>query len=220
MIDKIKKILFMDDDLCYICMKNKSVDNSNICDFCKSKMKYIDGKRYISNDIICSFPLHYSGVVKDIIYGYKFLNKTYLYKIFGNIMVEFLENKEISDIDYLVYIPSSKKTVKKRGFEHLKYICEYISEKLNIELLEDVLIKTKNTKLQHDLDIEERYTNLKNAFEIKDKDKIKGKKILLFDDIITTGNTFNTAIELLLENNVEKIKCISIASLKKEKYLG
>lgn len=219
MIDKIKKILFMKEDLCYICMENNSLENSNICEFCKSRLRFINGKRYISNDIVCSFPLHYSGLVKKLIYRYKFLNKTYLYKVFGDIMVDFLRDEEFSEIDYLIYIPSSEEMYRKRGYEHLKDISKYICENLNIDLLEDVLVKTKDTKLQHNLDIDERYTNLKDAFEIKNREKIEGKKILLFDDIVTSGNTLNTVIEILLENNVKKIQCVSIASLKREKYL-
>lgn len=220
MIRFIKKTLIMDDDICLICMdKLGRYRGYNICSDCEYKLRFIKGARAITKDIICKFPLHYTGETKRLIYNYKYNSDTFLYKIFGQIMVNFLEEYEFKNFDYLLYIPSTKKSIRKRGFDHCKEICKYISENYNIKLLENSLIKTRETKAQHNLSMEERSINLENSFEIKDENTIKDKKILLFDDIVTSGNTLYQAVNVLKKGGAKKVDAIAIASLAVDKNI-
>lgn len=74
-----------------------------------------------------------------------------------------------------------------------------------------MLIKNKNIKPQSSLNKIDRANNIKNAYEIKNIKKIQNKKILLFDDVFTTGNTTNECSRILKENGAIKVGVLTIA---------
>ena len=125
-----------------------------------------------------------------------------------------IENK--FDIDFIVYIPSSKKAIRDRGFNQCEYLAEEISKNLSISVCKDI-IKNKNIKEQKLLSKEERYKNIKGAFSLKTDKNIKNKKLLLLDDVMTTGSTINTISRLLKENGAEKIYAAVAAVTNKRK---
>ena len=103
----------------------------------------------------------------------------------------------------------SKNSIKKRGFNQCEVIAKHLSEELNIPVSKS-LIKIKDTKEQKSLSKEERYKNIKDAFEIRDK-KILNKRILLIDDVVTTGATLLECEKIFKKYNVEEITVLTIA---------
>ena len=82
---------------------------------------------------------------------------------------------------------------------------------LSIKLENKVIIKKINNKKQSKLKKSERIENVKNVYEIINKEKIVNKRIILFDDIYTTGNTVNEISKLLKENGAKEIIVLTIA---------
>ena len=81
----------------------------------------------------------------------------------------------------------------------------------NIEYRSDILLKIKNTANQSLLNKEQRQENLKNAYEVKNKEYISNKNILIFDDIYTTGSTANECSKMLVEAGARSIGILTIA---------
>ena len=118
------------------------------------------------------------------------------------------------DVDLIVYIPSHKRKEAKRGYNPAELLASYISKDLNIPVSKENLIKNKWTKDQSKLNRLDRTTNLTDSFYIKNKEEIKGRKILLIDDIITTGTTLKEVSKVLIQNGVKEIIGLTLTASK------
>ena len=154
----------------------------------------------------------YKGIIRDKILDYKFNEKSYLYKTFTFFL---LKNKKvfekIKSYDTIIPVPISKKRKKERGYNQSLLIAREISKKVEINLQEKCLVKTKNTIEQSKLNKEEREKNVQNVYELKNREILRNKNVLLLDDIYTTGNTVNSCCKILNEANPNKIGVIVLA---------
>lgn len=119
--------------------------------------------------------------------------------------LEFLKN------GVLIPIPLSKKKLKKRGFNQAEEIAKELSLFLNVPLFNDVLFKIKENISQTELSKTEREKNVKNVFLCKRPDKIKDRKIILVDDVYTTGSTISEAGYVLKKTGAKEIWGIVLA---------
>jgi competence protein ComFC len=111
----------------------------------------------------------------------------------------------------LIPIPLSKKKLKRRGFNQSEEIAKELSKNLGIPLSSDILVKVKETLSQMELSKEEREQNIKGVFEIKNAEKIKGKEIMLVDDVYTTGSTMEEAARVLKQAGAREVWGITVA---------
>ncbi len=112
----------------------------------------------------------------------------------------------------LIPIPLSPKRLKERGFNQTELISELLSKKSNFPVCKNVLIKIKETGSQVSLkDRIKRLENLKGSFSLKNPELIKGKNIILIDDVSTTGATINEAMKVLREAKPRKIIALVVA---------
>ena len=197
------EVLYPRENYCIIC---KDDDCFGICNTCRKSIKVINE---VYQDEVISYG-YYGGVLKDLILKFKYKNNFTA----GDILAEFLEEYIIKNFKYkeyiITYIPLSKKSKKNRGFNQCEYIAKKISRDLSIKVL-DVLAKQKETKEQKTLKRDERYENIKDAFTIKKGIDIKNYKIILIDDVTTTGATLQEAYKLLKKFEVKDIKLLTLA---------
>lgn len=197
--DEILDIIYPPKNSCIICESEFTL----ICPMCKGK---IQRAKDISEVISYGY---YSGVLKKLVLEFKY-NKNFAA---GSLLAEFL-CEVISEnnigIDVIVFVPSSKKALRERGFNQCEYLAKEISKRLKIDLCED-MIKVKNTKEQKLLSKEERYKNIVGAFALKSERNIKNKRILLIDDVITTGATLHECEKILKLNGATSIKILTVA---------
>lgn len=153
--DELLDIIYPPKNSCIIC----DSEFIGICPLCKSKIK-----RVKDFDSVLSYG-YYNGVLKKLILEFKY-NKNF---VAGSILADFLCNMIVEnkiDIDFIVYIPSSKKALRDRGFNQCEYLAKEISKNLSISICKDI-IKNKNIKEQKLLSKEERHKNIKGAFALK-----------------------------------------------------
>ena len=154
----------------------------------------------------------YEGAIRRIILQYKFQEKSYLYKTIVNY---WLNNKKMFEIiksyDTIVPVPISKKRKKTRGYNQSYLIAKDIANIVGIKLENKVLLKTKNIIEQSKLNKEDRLENIKGVYEIRNIKRVMNKKMLLFDDIYTTGSTANECCRILKKANPKKIGVLTIA---------
>jgi len=143
---------------------------------------------------------------------YKFKEKSYLYKTFANYI---LTNKEfckkIENYDIIIPVPISKGRFKTRGYNQSYLIAKEISKHLEIQLINNCLYKTKNIIEQSKLNKEDRIQNIEGVYSLKNERKLENKKILIFDDIFTTGSTVNECSKILYQAKPQKIGILTIA---------
>lgn len=203
-------------NVCGICDK---LCDDDICKKCEIKLNNIS-KIKIDRYTNKYFKKHlyifkYEGIIKERLIKYKFNERNYIYKAFVKFM---LKNKKICDFlknyDIIIPVPIHTKRRMERGYNQSALIAKAISKKIPpIDYLEDVLIKKINNKPQSTKNKSERKNNVIGAYYMKNKEKINNKKILLLDDIYTTGNTVNECCKILQSANP---KCIDVITIAKD----
>ena len=161
-------------------------------------------------ELISIFP--YEGMARQLLLSYKFNEKSYMYVCFVNFI---LKNKKIFEkiqsYDTLIPVPLSKKRMKERGYNQSLLIAKKLSRELNISLQSNCLFKTRNIIEQSKLNKEQRKDNIRNVYELKNGEILNNKRILLIDDIYTTGSTVNECAKILQQAKPEKIDVLVVA---------
>ncbi len=111
----------------------------------------------------------------------------------------------------IVPVPLRKNKLKKRGFNQSAEIARELSKSLKIPVQDNLLIKIKKTPAQVELKKEERERNLKDAFFCPKPELVRDKKILLIDDVITTGSTMREASTTLRSAGAGQVQCLALA---------
>ncbi len=129
----------------------------------------------------------------------------------GRMMGEELKQSgRFATVEGIIPIPLHKKKQRKRGFNQSEWFAKGLAEKLEVNVITNVLLKISETKSQTKKNRWQRWLNMGEQFVVKQPDSIKGKHILLVDDIVTTGATLESCVVTLKEN----IGCtVSIATM-------
>ncbi|MBU1133277.1 hypothetical protein KKG08_03350, partial [Patescibacteria group bacterium] len=114
----------------------------------------------------------------------------------------------------LVPVPISKNREKQRGFNQVDVIARSFSLKFKLKIDNSILIRVKDTKTQHALSRRGRFNNVRGSFEVE-KD-LSGKKILLLDDICTTGATFLESSKALYGAGASEVRCFALSKKLRE----
>jgi ComF family protein len=118
---------------------------------------------------------------------------------------------DLPGADAVVPVPVHKNRLRQREFNQSALLARHLAKKLQIELILDCLVKIKDTLPQVGLRSRERNENIKRSFSVRNKDLIAGKKVLLLDDVITTGATVRECSKVLKKAGAEGIYVIALA---------
>lgn len=207
--------------LCEECDSKLPYNNGNICECCgspfDSETDYCltcqNNKRYFE---FARSPLIYKDSARRLIYDYKFKNKRYLAKYFVNLMVDtYLKYPYTSDM--VCFVPISKKRMVERGYNQSELLAKEFANRLKLEL-SSALEKIKETDDQVGLSGKERAKNLEGAFVCNGN--VKGKNILLIDDVLTTGSTVSECSKVLLKSGAKSVRVLVVASVDQKLYLA
>ena len=195
--------------VCGICGK---INKNSLCNKCKIKLEkeykfqidnYEDdaSKHFIEHNYF----FKYENLIRSQILALKFQEKPYIYKT----IAYFLENMQksfenLKKYDIIVVVPISNQRKKDRGYNQSELMAREISRIIKIPIARNVLYKIKHTVPQSSLNKKQREENAKGVYEIKNITQIYNKKILLIDDIYTTGNTVNECANILIQRGIKK----------------
>ncbi|MCI9087723.1 MAG: ComF family protein [Clostridia bacterium] len=192
----------------YLCQDCKrKITNSNFyfnqLDFYQNKDTFIDEHFYLFS---------YTEPIRGKILQYKFEDKAYL----ANTIYEFFMNNEklygfLKKYDIMIPIPISSSRKRERGYNQSELLARKISKMANIHIETQALKKAKNNQPQSSLNKEQRRENVKNVYKVQNELKIQNKKILLFDDIYTTGSTANECARMLRAFGSQAVGILTIA---------
>lgn len=205
-------------------------EGETLCNDCKGKINFVDPLlscslcgRFLGESNICGecierernyergyFLFYYEGPVREAIHSLKFHGKRSLaYKLLnlGKDRIEALKGS----FDFLIPIPITKRRLKERGFNQSYLISLGISKLTGIPVLPNSLVKVRETEDQFALDHERRKSNVRNAFGIRKAKELKGKRILIVDDLFTTGYTVMEASRTLKRASPSSICVFALA---------
>lgn len=185
-------------------------DGVYICDSCTGKVPLLG---WHSGSVFSVW--RYKGVIRQAILALKYKYSTEIAKEIAIRTVNLLKKREFKTKD-IVLIPVPLFRVKQnlRGFNQSEEIGKLVAKEMNWGFAPNLLIKKKQTKSQVELRGSERRENLKGVFELNsnvDLSTLKGKTILIFDDVYTTGSTLKEASEVIKNKELKKIYGLTIA---------
>ncbi len=203
--------------LCADCMqKLPFVASSHKCLVCgvplAGETDYCNRCQYQKSEFVKNrSPLVYDGLAKKMVFALKFGKKKYIATTLGALMAdEYL--KCGYDAEIVVPVPMSEKEEKARGFNQSYLLAVEVATRLKLPML-DALKKVKDTSAQKQLLGKEREENLKDAFKCV-FEEVKGRKILLVDDVFTTGATANECSRALLKAKAREVSVLTACVTK------
>jgi ComF family protein len=155
----------------------------------------------------------YDKVLKKCIHLFKYYGEKKLAKPLGKLMVDYLvKNDEFKKrIDLIIPVPLHKNDLRKRGFNQSILLGRVVGNYFSISVGEKVLIKKKLTPFQANLSKKEREKNILRAFLVEKPKEIKGKNILILDDVFTTGATVEECTKELMKARAKNIFVLTLA---------
>jgi len=209
--------------ICVCCEKPLEQDSRFVCSECMSKLKKVDDtydifkdrvqKVNFEGDALSLYWFEEGTEIQHILHALKYSKMKSIGKLFGRIIGNEVQKRFTVKYDYAVPVPLHRSKQRDRTYNQSDYICLGIKEALNIEPLVKGLQRTRYTKTQTKLSIDQRHENVRNAFAINPKYRIAvtGKNIILVDDVITTGSTILECARVLKEGGCGEVTVCSIA---------
>lgn len=199
---------------CINCKKRGEI----ICENC---INYLNLSEKETPDNIYAVFSYQNEIIKKIIWLLKYHKRKIIGEKLGELLYEnFLETiNEIQEYSkgqriIVIPVPLSKTRRKDRGYNQSEIIAKgfCFSNKEIFELRNDIIIKIKNTLPQAKItDRKRRLKNMIGVFDIKDKEAIRGRTIIVIDDVTTTGATIGEIIKVLNKNKAKKVLGLAVA---------
>lgn len=185
----VLQIIYPEENHCVLCDEYNDA-YGELCKKCFAKIKFCDGK-YLNkrdgNEYTCFSAAYYNSVIMELIIKLKYKGDFTCGDVLAKLLVDVIKREKI-DFDVITYIPMNKLSYKKRGYNQSEYLARMIGKLMNKRVV-NCLKKVVKTQDQIGLSGNLRWENLKNCFLYNNKKIIFKKRILLVDDVMTTGAT-------------------------------
>jgi competence protein ComFC len=209
-------------DVCEVCWNSLVILPESFCAYCKSFFEPGDtkcslcesaGKTGEDYNISMVRSLgRFDDYYKELIHRFKYGKKIPLGKRLARRLGRTVNDDSVfSESGFLIPVPLHKSRYRERGFNQSEILADEISKATGLSVLKNVLKRKKNTKDQTNLSREQREENVRGAFVVNRPEMIKGKNIILVDDVITTGATLNECARMLKQAGAEKVFGMTIA---------
>jgi len=195
----MQKINFTKDKFCLRCGEIISGDY-NFCITCKSKSYHFDFARSV---------FAYDKISAPIILRFKFQGNKDYSKYLGKLLADFFSSSDLI-ASVATFVPTSKERLKERGFDQSKELCKEFCFLTGLHFV-DCLERKKDLPKQSTLNADQRRINIKDAFKVNEKQLIKGKEVLLIDDVLTTGATANECAKELIKAGAVNVCVLTVA---------
>jgi len=193
--------------LCIICGREirGTAINKSICLSCQTQRFSFD--RVLS-------PCSYEGVMRELIHKFKYQNKSYLSPFLVRLLIDFIYQQHIAldDFDLVMPIPLHKIRLREREFNQAEFLAKQIAREFSLSLSSTNLWRKHHRQAQMELSEEKRWDNIKGCFALHDPEEVKGKNVLLIDDVITTGATCQEAASMLKAAGVGIVFVLTLAN--------
>jgi ComF family protein len=171
-----------------------------VCTNCKSNMPMFD------RNIVA---LNYVPPITTLIHKFKYDNAKYLHEPLGEILVDTYMSSGYN-VDYIIPVPMHPNRRKERGYNQVELLLSSF-DKIKVPYYIDIVERTIDTPHQTNLSRTKRLSNLDGAFKVLNKKMVKGKSILIVDDVYTTGATLNELAKVLFKTGAKSVYGLVIA---------
>jgi len=205
---------------CSECLSTMNFITSPLCTSCGLPFTEAGGANHLCEDCILSTPSFsmaralgkYEETLLDVIHLFKYHGKISVGETLGRMMARTsYDSLVIGDYSLIMPVPLHPKRLRERGFNQSLILARQISKIFSIPLDFITLRRKIRTEAQVNLSRQKRVDNVKGAFEVAGRNGIEDKKILLIDDVYTTGSTAKECSEILMQNGAEEVAVLTLA---------
>lgn len=202
---------------CALCQRVLRSEQMDLCHECRTNAPEFAGRpgkiRYIS-DLTAVW--YYEERVRHSLLRYKFHNARNLAQCYGRLLGMRILQDFGERVDLVTWVPVSSKRKRQRGYDQVELIAKAVCQELDSPLT-SCLVKHTNTKPNSGLTSpEERRANVLGVYHLKPDACVNGKRILLLDDIVTTGATASECARVLLSGGAKEVYLAAVAAVRNE----
>lgn len=201
---------------CPVCRKVQ--DRAGICSACERELPVTEGKdtlRTGPGGLRCAAPVWYEGAVREALLRLKFQGVSAVAEPLGELMARCAAGEFGGEFDTVTWVPVSKKRLRRRGYDQARLLAESACRRWEVKPVR-LLTKPVDNPPQSDIrDAAARRANVLGVYEAHEA--ARGKRILLVDDICTTGATLTECIRVLKEAGAEDVVCVTVALTRQKK---
>ena len=199
---------------CVFCGKLLATGERDFCARCQRELPWLEGPAAEQTGeffSLCAAPLRYQGVVRDSIRRYKFKGRQGYHKAYGKLVAQCVHDHLAGKYDLITWVPLSEKRKRERGYDQAFLLASAAALELG-DVAVETLRKSRHTDAQSGLEGEaERRANVLGAYTAVDPELVAGRRILLIDDVVTTGSTFSECARVLRTMGAKDVVCAALA---------
>ena len=199
---------------CPFCQKILDDPRAPVCPECQGKLPWLlgeDALRAVEGTAGCLSPLAYRDQVRDSIRRYKFKGRQGYHKAYGRLVAQCVHDHLDGRWDLITWVPLSDQRRRERGYDQAFLLASAAALELG-EVAVETLRKGRNTEAQSGLDGDAaRRANVLGAYTAVDAELVEGKRVLLIDDVITTGATISECARILRTVGAREVVCATLA---------
>lgn len=202
---------------CPFCRKLSQ--NGAVCPACRKALPVVTGKDAclsLRGAGRCAAALYYEGAVRQAILRYKFGGRRGSCAAFGELVAQCAAEHFAGEFDTVTWVPVSRKRLRRRGYDQAGLIAGEAAKLWDTRAV-PLLKKTRDTPAQSKKDAAARRANVLGAFAPQNEEKIKGSRILLIDDVRTTGATLGECAGVLRRAGAAEVVCAVLATPRLER---
>ncbi|GFO53269.1 amidophosphoribosyltransferase [Geomonas sp. Red276] len=205
--------------ICPSCLEKTSFLVSPLCPVCGVPFATENGVDHFCGECLGRHPGYrtrssvlFDGPVRDLIHGLKYGNRVHLAHPLGILTATALAPfREEAMPDLVIPVPLHRKRLRQRGFNQAQLLAKVLGKRWRVPVETGNLRRIRWTEPQTTLDAEARKRNVAGAFEVKKGERVEGKRVLLVDDVLTTGSTMKECAEALLEAGAADVVAVTVA---------
>lgn len=196
---------------CVFCHRLLETNEPRLCRSCVAALpEPISGARRGSHYQRWVSAVWYVDTVRNSVVRYKFGGCSFYSNYYGPLLAKAIQIRLGTNYDLLTYIPTHALRRRRRGYDQTQLLAEQVAARLGMEL-RSTMKKRRRKPQSRTLNVAERRENVRNAFLIRDPASVQGKRILLIDDVLTTGATVSEAARVLLAAGAKSVDVASFA---------
>lgn len=202
---------------CPFCQKILDNPRAALCPSCQPRLPWLEGKaaqRSVDFADRCFSPLAYRDGVPDAIHRYKFHRVRALGTPFAVLMAQCLRDQLPQGADLICWAPLSKQRLRERGFDQAERMAREVGRLLSVPAL-PALQKVRNTSPQSELEEDSaRRANALGAYALLPEIDLTGKRVVLVDDVVTSGSTLSECAAFLRQAGAVEVYCLTLAQAR------
>ena len=198
---------------CAFCRRVLKPGENGMCKKCATSISRTNRGGAQSGDFfsVCVSPLYYEKKTRDAILRFKFNDTTSYAEIFGKLIAECVEENLKGYYDIITWVPLSNKRYKKRGYDQAMLLAMSAALKID-DVAVELLRKNTDVPAQSGMGTaEKRRANINGVYTVVDEELVRDKRVLLIDDIITTGATLSECAKTLKYCGAKEVLCCTLA---------